>query len=136
MSGKLRAVLFLVIMYGLGVVSGIAWQTYHSRHFTASRAVYADRRIKRLKAQLHLSPSQEQAISDIFQKAHDRATQINEEVSWDLDDVHRDSVQAIREVLTPDQIRLFEKLHYQYHAKHKHLSDDLEESTAPAKATS
>ena len=57
-------------------------------------------------------------------KAHDRATEINEEVSWDLADIHRDSVQAIRQVLTPDQMKQFEKLHKKAHDKNKHLPED------------
>jgi Spy/CpxP family protein refolding chaperone len=124
MNGKLKAVFLLTIMYGLGAISGAAWQTYRIHHLANPHAVYAERRIKKLEAQLNLSPAQEQALRNIFQKAHDRATEINEEVSWDLADIHRDSVQAIREVLTPDQMKQFEKLHKKAHDKNKHLPGD------------
>jgi Spy/CpxP family protein refolding chaperone len=134
-SGKFKAVLLLGVVYALGVGSGIAWQTYRFHHFTSPRAMFIERRIKRLKAQLNLSDAQEQAIREIFQKAHERASQVNEEVSWDLADIHKDSVKAIEQLLTPEQMRKFEKMHKRYHAKNKHMpADDFEESTGTARA--
>jgi len=131
MNGKIKAVVLLGLMYGFGVTSGIAWQSYQNRHFASPRAIFAERRIKRLEAQLRLSPTQVQAMHDIFQRAHERATQINEEVSWDLSDIHRDSVKAIREILTPDQVKKFDTLHKRSHLNNRDLpSDDPEESSA------
>ena len=137
MNGKLKAFLLLGVMFALGAASGIAWQTMRNQHDGFMRhAIYTEHRIKRLKSQLKLSPVQEQALRDIFQKANERASQINEEVSWDLADIHRESVQAIRQVLTPDQAREFEKLHRKFHRSHPHVPDDSDEPEAPAKATS
>ena len=61
-----------------------------------SRALFADRRIKRLDSQLHLSRDPGTVpCATSFEKAHERAIQINEEVSWGLGGhVHRDSVNA------------------------------------------
>jgi len=134
MSGKIKAVLILGIMYALGVMSGVAWQGYRSHHFFGGPPIFAEHRIKRLTSRLHLSPTQEQAVRDILQKAHERATQVNEEVSWDLADIHRDSVEAIRKVLTPDQMREFEKLHRGFHERHHHIPDDDLEASPPAPA--
>lgn len=134
MNGKLKAIAVLTVMYALGTVSGVAWQTYRYHHWEPMHAMFAARRIKHLSARLHLSPTQEQALKDIFEKAHDRATQINEEVSWDLADVHRDSVAAIRKVLTPEQAREFDKMHKQFHKHHCHIPDEDLDSTPPPPA--
>lgn len=137
MSGKSKAILLMGVMFGLGVVTGSAWQTYRNHHFFAARTVYAERRIKRMTTQLHLSPQQAESLSAIFQKAHDRATEVNEEVKWDLEDIHRDSVHAIRELLTPEQRVEFEKLHRESHLHYMHMADDdLDISTATSKGGS
>jgi len=119
MGAKVKALLLLAVMYGLGAVSGAAWQTYRSSQqpHGHNRSVYASHRIRKLKEQLHLSPAQAQALREIFQKAHDRAVEVNEEVSWDLADIHHDSVEAIRHVLTPEQTREFEKIHRRAHPR-------------------
>jgi Spy/CpxP family protein refolding chaperone len=136
MTGKWKAVFLLIVMYALGVASGIAWQQYCFHHFWNPQTMFAERRVKRLKSQLNLTADQEQAIRDIFHKAHERAVQVNEEVSWDLADIHTDSVKAIEQILTPEQKQKFEKLHRKYHARHKHMPMDIEESTGTPRGAS
>src|SRR5437868_13305980 len=104
MSGKIKAVALLIVMYGLGAASGIFWQRYRFHRFPNHHAMFADRRLKRLSSQLQLTPEQETTMRDIFQKAHERAMQVNEEVSWDLADIHKDTVKAIEKILTPVQL--------------------------------
>ena len=97
--------------------------------------MFAERRLKHLSAKLKLSPAQEEAMRQIFQKAHERAMQVNEEVSWDLADIHKDTVKAIQGILTPAQSVEFEKLHQKFHSKHKHIPlDDDEDDTGTTRA--
>lgn len=127
MSPKFKAIFSLVAMFILGAVTDTLWRTCrdHSQQ-SWFRGQRLERRIQKLKRELNLSPEQEVAVRNILTKARDQAKQVNEEVSWDLADIHRGSVQAIRQVLTPEQIEQFEKLHEHYHARHKHMpSDDL-----------
>ncbi len=131
MNGKIKAVLLLAVMYGLGVASGIAWQRYRFHRFPNAHMMFGDRRLKRLKSQLDLTPEQETAMRDIFQKAHERAVQVNEEVTWDLADIHKDTVKAIQKILTPAQLAKFEKMHKKFHDQHKHIpADDFDEPAA------
>lgn len=130
MSGKIKAVILLAVMYVLGVASGIAWQHYRFHRFPNAHTVFADRRLKRLKSQLNLTDEQSQKMEAIFQKAHERAMQVNEEVSWDLADIHRDTVKAIEGILTPVQMAEFQKLHQKFDKYHHAHFDDLDESTA------
>ncbi len=136
MSGKIKAIVLLGVVFGLGVVSGVAWQRYQFHRWPEKHAgMFAEHRMKRLKKQLNLTSDQEKTIGDIFQKAHERATQVNEEVSWDLADIHRDSMKAIEQVLTPSQVQQFEKIHERFHAHHKNMPyDDTEESTGTPRA--
>jgi len=137
MSGKIKAVVLLIVMYGLGAASGIAWQRYRFHRFPNRHAMFADRRLKRLTSQLHLTTEQETEMRDIFQKAHERAVQVNEEVSWDLGDIHKDTVKAIQKILTPAQLAEFEKLHQKFHDRHKHIpSDDLDEPAGTPQTSS
>ena len=127
MNGKLKAILLLAAMYGLGMASGVLWHEHreHDRFFEP-HGPFAERRIKKLSNQLRLSPAQEQTVRDIFEKAHTRASEINKNVRLDISNLHRDSVQAIRQVLTPEQAREFDKIHEKYHTRHKHMpADDL-----------
>ena len=137
MSGKIKAVFFLAVMFALGAASGISWQRYRYHRFPNDHPIFADRRLKRLKSQLNLTAQQEESMRVIFQKAHERAMQVNEEVSWDLADIHRDTVKAIEGVLTPAQLAEFKKLHQKFHDHHKHVPfDDLEESTSTPRGMS
>jgi Spy/CpxP family protein refolding chaperone len=93
--------------------------------------VYAERRVQHMARELHLTPEQEKSLHDIFKTAHQRASQVNEEVAWDLADIHRDSVKAIQELLTPEQRAQFDKMHHRYHLQHHHMpNEDVEVSTA------
>jgi hypothetical protein len=55
-----------------------------------------------------------------------------------LADIHRDSINAIHDILTPDQAREFEKLHSQAHGYTAHLpyDEEISTSTTPTKRTS
>ena len=129
MNGKVKAILLLGVMFGLGVVSEIAWQRYRLHQFPVSRSLFAAHRVERLKKQLDLTPEQENALRQIFQTAHERAMQINEEVSWDLADIHKDTVKAINAVLTLQQREKFEKLHQKFHENHRHFPTDEDDGT-------
>lgn len=138
MNGKLKAALLLGAMYGLGIGSAVIWQTCRNHHLFSPHTTFAEHRIRRLTKQLNLSSAQEQDLRDIFLKANERATQINEEVSWDLAEIHHDSVYAIRGILTPEQNREFEKLHHRYHLRRGPIpeDEDVETSSTAAKSAS
>ena len=116
MTAKAKVALLLGFVYGLGLASGVAWHSYHVWHHWPGR--FVERRIEHLSRELHLTPEQEVAVRDAIREAHERTRQVNEEVSWDLDDIHRDTVQTIQKVLTPAQQREFERLHRRMHQKH------------------
>lgn len=118
MGGKLKAVSLLAVMYALGAVSGAAWHTYHSERPAVVRKSSVDRRMNRLKKALHLSPWQEQALKEIINDAHERAVDVHDQASLDVAQIHDDSLEAIRALLTPEQQELFEKLHDRSHAQH------------------
>lgn len=124
MTGKVKATLLLLAMYALGLLSGVVWQNYRNPRFSIHQR-YASRRIQKLKKELKLTPDQEKALAEIFKKAHERAKQVNEEVSWDLADIHRDSVAAIKNVLTPEQCAKFDQLHKRYHERREEPAEDL-----------
>ena len=122
MSGKLKASGLVIFVFCLGILSGACWQSYRMVHHLPGH--FAERRITRLSHQLHLSREQELALRDVFQTAHERAQQVNEEVAWDLDDIHEDSVGAINKILTPEQKKEFDRIHRRIHAHHHGIADD------------
>ncbi len=109
MGGKLKAAAFLLVMYGLGIGSGITWQTYRFHHHP-HKMMLGERRIARLKKQLHLNPWQEQSLQEIVQDARERASDVNQGLELDLTQIHEDSLDAIHQLLTSDQQREFEKI--------------------------
>ena len=117
MGAKLKAAAVLLLMFGLGVVSGIAWQMHSPRH-GMRHGNHVERRIARLKKQLHLNAWQEQTLRDIIQDAHERAVDIREAMDFDIARVHDDTFDAIQQLLTPEQRAEFEKMHARWIAKH------------------
>ena len=114
MAGKLKATGLLALMFVLGVVSGIAWQVHVFRH-GPPRWAHAERRIARLRKDLHLTAWQEQTIKDIIQDARERANDIHDGMNLDMAQIHQDSINAIQQMLTPDQQQQFEKMHKRHH---------------------
>ena len=115
MGPKVKAASLLFAMYGLGILTGTAWDIYRSHHHT--HTMFADRRIIRLKKELNLSPWQEQVLREIVQDARDRAQDINDAVNFDLAQIHEDSLEAIQQLLTPEQRQRFDNFHKKSHAK-------------------
>ncbi len=126
MNGKSKAILFLGVMYGLGAASGVLWKCRHDHRDFWKSPDFVERRVKKMASRLHLSAEQVQTVRGIIEKSHERARQVNERMTQELSVIHRDSVQSIRQVLTPDQAQEFEKMHQKFHDKHKHIpADDL-----------
>jgi len=118
MKGKWLASLMLVAMFGLGMASGVLLQMYRTNEPAEELSPAAARRIKSLKHELHLTPEQEISLRDILRNANQRATEINQEVSWDLADIHQESMDALRKILTPEQNKALQQLHRRIHARH------------------
>src|SRR5215472_2433863 len=102
MGGRLKAGILLAVMFGLGAVSGIAWQNYRV-HQAGVRKYYAIQRIKWLKRQLHLTPLQEEELNQIIDDAQDRMADIHQYVAPDLAEIHQDSLDYFRGFLTHEQ---------------------------------
>lgn len=113
MGSKLRAGFFLAVMYGLGIVTGGVLQNF--QHARPGRGgPFAAHRVERLKKELKLSPEQEKAVQEIFSKAQEKAKQVNEEVSWDLRDIRKESMEAIRKLLDPEQEKKFNEMQQRF----------------------
>jgi hypothetical protein len=135
MTSKVQATLLMLFVFGLGLGTGILWQSERAAH-EGYRSPWKERRITRLIHDLQLTPDQEKTARDIFENAHERALQVNEEVTWDLEDIHRDSVAALRSVLTPVQVARFDQMHQKMHRRHhtpmEEPASGISVSTTPA----
>jgi hypothetical protein len=134
MNGKLKAIALLAVLYVLGVISGIAWQKYRIQQWRKIPDMYAQRRVEHLKKKLDLTPAQELTIKAIYQNAHGQTLNVREGVAWSMATIHRESVAAIRQVLTPEQLVKFEKVHQAYHDRHKNVPLDTETRPVPTAA--
>jgi hypothetical protein len=130
MSGKWKATLSLLVMFGVGIIGGMALQNYRFSHGGLERSLVA-RRLATLKEELKLTGEQTEAIKQIFHEARERAEELNEEVSWDLDDIHRESMLALENVLTSDQIKQLERLHLRSHGRRTAVVRRTEQESAP-----
>ena len=119
MTSKVRASILMVFIFALGAAAGVLWQAEHGpRNRLGFHPPWKEHRITRLAHDLKLTPSQEESVRRIFQDAHERADQVNEEVAWDLEDIHRDSVEGLKILLTPEQVARFEEIHKKMHRRH------------------
>lgn len=116
MGGRLKAFSLIVLGFALGAIAGMEWQRYQIGRLPPF--TYESPRLRHMYDELGLSPEQDKQMDDIFARAHARATQINEEVSWDLAEVHRDSLTAIQAILTPEQRVRFEAIRHRLREKH------------------
>lgn len=133
MGGRLKAALILLVMFGLGLVTGRAWERYDALRTPAFQPAKSPR-LQHFYRELGLTPDQEKQMDVIFVKAHERATQINEEVAWDLKEVHNDSLNAIQDILTPEQRTKFDVIRHRLHSArggHKRVLEKPVSSTAP-----
>lgn len=115
MGGRLKAGLLLAAMFALGALSGIAWQNFQMER-QGLPARYVARRLRWLKRQLRLTPSQEEALGKVIQDAHGRVTEIHQRLWSDLAEIHQDSVDSFREFLTPEQQKKFDAFHQKSHS--------------------
>jgi hypothetical protein len=121
MGRRLKPILLLILGFVLGTVAGIEWQRYETNRLPPYS--YPSPHLRHIYDELGLSQEQDRQMDAIFKKAHARATQINEEVSWDLTEVHHDSLTAIQAILTPEQRIRFEGIRHRLrdqHSRHLH----------------
>jgi Spy/CpxP family protein refolding chaperone len=116
MGPKLKATAVLLGVFGLGIVTGIAWQIHAFRHWTPHHN--PERRIARMKKELDLNPDQEKAVRDILEKAHQRATEVRQDIVKNMTQIRTESVTAIAKILTPDQRVKFEKMRAEHRHRH------------------
>src|SRR5258708_19153900 len=110
MNGKVKAFLLLVVMYGLGLASGILWITRHNHADFCKSPDFVERRTKKLSSRLHLTPDQSQTVHGILQHSHQRAKKAHDQIAQEMSVIHRDSTQSPRQVLCPAQTAEFEHL--------------------------
>jgi Spy/CpxP family protein refolding chaperone len=123
-GGRLKAGCLLVLMFVLGAVSGMAWET-HQMNQKGLHQLYVNKRVHWMTHQLHLTPIQEEALRQIIEDAHDRVMQVRRSISGDLADIHEESLDNFRDFLTPEQREKFETLHAQSHHG-QHLREERE----------
>ena len=117
MGAKLKASAVLLVVFGLGIGAGMAWQV-HRFHHKSARNVWGERRIALLKKELQLKPWQEETLREIIQDAHDRAEDIHDAADFDLAKVKAESVEEIQQLLTDEQRQQFNAIRARHHAKH------------------
>ena len=119
MSGKIKAVLALGAMLALGFCAGTCWQATRSgeRHDSWWRHQIREHRLTKLKKDLDLTPAQDTAVREIFQRGHDRMRHAREVMDGQMAIIHRDSMDSIRKTLSPEQTRRFDQFHLRMHEK-------------------
>jgi len=118
MTNRLKATGLMIFMFLLGVGSDIAWHRCHGGRHPFSGHMMSQQRFARLSHDLQLTPDQEKSVRFIIDNAHARAEQVHGQVEKDLAAIHRDSVDSVRKVLTPQQVVQFEKIHERIHRRH------------------
>lgn len=110
MTDKRKAVILVVVLFVLGIALGAVGTHMWDAHVTAAQ----DHRspIKDLKAQLKMTPSQEQQFDAIIKddrtKFHDLTKQRDSEWDPKYDQVRQQGRQNIRAILTPEQQATFD----------------------------
>lgn len=116
MNSKLKAGIILLIVFALGVMSGIAGlRLVKSRPlqfqgldpFRMEKGVI-DRIEKRLVDRFELSADQRVAVRQILMNSQKKYNQFFHETRPTFEEIRRDQREAIREVMTPVQLKNFD----------------------------
>lgn len=110
MTDKRKAVILVVVLFVLGIALGSVGMHMWDAHVIAAQARHSP--VKDLKAQLNMTPAQEQRFDAIIKEDHAKFRDLNKErdAEWDpkYDQVRQQGRQNIRAILTPQQQAIFD----------------------------
>ena len=113
MTDKRKAIVLVIILFVLGIALGAVGTHMWDAHVAAAQvAAQAHHPVRDLKAQLKMTPAQEQqfdaVIKDDHTKFHDLTKQRDNEWDPKYDQVRKQGRQNIRAILTPEQQSIFD----------------------------
>jgi len=98
----------LVIGWFLGAASGLLWM--HSFHSFGMREHDSNARREHFLKMLQLTPEQKTQVDAVIQESHQKLDAIFAKTKPDVDAVRQAMRTKIRQLLTPDQQSIFDKL--------------------------
>lgn len=105
-----KRVLALVVIYFLGIGSGIALSgLIASRRATHPRQI-TEASLRFMTRRLHLDAEQRRAVRPIIERTGDQLEGIRQGIEDDVRAILMESEQEIREVLRPEQQRRFDRM--------------------------
>lgn len=110
MTDKRKAVILVIILFVLGIALGAVGTHMWDAHVVAAQAHHSP--VQDLKAQLKMTPTQEQQFDAIIKddrtKFHSLYQQRDAEWNPKIDQVRQQGRQNIRAILTPEQQATFD----------------------------
>lgn len=116
-----RVYLYFTVTFVLGVVLGGVGAYYFlwSSGRIAHRGFNKDRVLTHLKAELNLSATQVQQISQILDDGAQKIKDIQKQMDPQIQALHEENRNRIRKVLNPDQVKKFDELVRQIDERHR-----------------
>lgn len=110
MTDKRKAVILVIILFVLGIALGAVGTHMWDAHVIAAQAHHSP--VKDLKAQLKMTPAQEQQFDAIIKDDHAKFRDLTKQrdTEWEpkYDQVRKQGRQNIRAILTPEQQVIFD----------------------------
>ena len=107
-----RVYIYFTVTFVLGVALGGLGVYYFlwSSGRIAHRGFNKERTLSHLKKELNLSDSQVQQISQIFDEGSQKIKEIQNQTDPQVQAIHQENRNRIRQVLSPDQVKKFDEL--------------------------
>lgn len=110
MTDKRKAIILVIVLFVLGIALGSVGTHMWDAHALANQTHHSV--IKDLKAELQMTPAQEQQFDSIIKDGHAKfhALTKQRDAEWDpkYDQLRREWRQNVRAILTPDQRAKFD----------------------------
>jgi len=98
---------------------GVYYFFWHTGRIQHPGGFNKDRAVAHLKKELNLSDTQIQEVSQIFDEAAQKMTDLQKQIDPRFQAIHMETRARIRQILNPDQAKKFDELVRQIDERHK-----------------
>lgn len=106
------AILFAILLFGSGVLSGVLGQRYFSTRIVSAKTAedYRQHYVTEMKSQLHLTPKQVSQLEVILDDTKAKYKAVRDQSRPAMLKVKEEQVSRVKSILAPEQVPAYEQL--------------------------
>lgn len=118
------AAIFAVLLFACGVAVGVLGDRYYGMkevHARPSLDTLRTRYVAEMKSRLHLTPDQVTKLNTVLDQTRERFKAFRDEHRSEFDHINQQQIDAVRGLLTPEQVPEYDKLLAERERRHKDM---------------